>query len=219
MKNHLVYLLWTRKSIHWRTHMGLNHSFFKFVKNMLRDSLKVSYTKHLLSSSISLKNKEVITNHHRAKQLKGSGSSLFETLWQLLLSPLNMSHIHILSYSWVISLFLSHANIMRPYTHLNHSNYALVIVRLCLVISSWFNVANSLVMPYNFQDKLQPSSIILQYYWSFILVLVLTHLIYHVMSSSFFLCVDDGGLIKAFLRWFCSYRLQRIIQEVDLETN
>jgi hypothetical protein len=39
--------------------MGPNPSF-RFVKNMMRDSPKVSYTEHLLSSSISLKNKEVL---------------------------------------------------------------------------------------------------------------------------------------------------------------
>ena len=43
--------------------MGLNHSFFSFVKNILRDSRKLSYTDHLLSSSISLKNKEILANH------------------------------------------------------------------------------------------------------------------------------------------------------------
>lgn len=32
-------------------------------------------------------------------------------------------------------------------------------------------------------------------------------------------CVDDVGFIKALLQWVFSYRLQIIIQELDLETN
>ena len=55
MKTHWSILPWDRKIIHWRTHMELNHSFFRFVKNMMRDSPKVSYTDHLLFSSSSLK--------------------------------------------------------------------------------------------------------------------------------------------------------------------
>ena len=47
--------------------MGPNPSFFKFIKNMLRASPKVSYIKHMVSSSISLKNKEVLSNHGRGK--------------------------------------------------------------------------------------------------------------------------------------------------------
>ena len=43
--------------------MGPNHSFFRFVKYMLKDLPKVSYIKHLLSSSSSLKKKGVLTRH------------------------------------------------------------------------------------------------------------------------------------------------------------
>ena len=41
--------------------MRLNPSFLTFIEYMLRDSLKVSYIKHMLSSSSLLKNKEVLT--------------------------------------------------------------------------------------------------------------------------------------------------------------
>jgi hypothetical protein len=43
--------------------MEPNLSFFKFMKHVMRDSLKMSYTKHLLSPSRSLKNKEVLVIH------------------------------------------------------------------------------------------------------------------------------------------------------------
>jgi hypothetical protein len=54
--------------------MGLNPSFFKFVKHMVRESSKVRYTNHFLSYSSSLKNKEVLTDHGGGKN-EGSGSS------------------------------------------------------------------------------------------------------------------------------------------------
>ena len=42
--------------------MGLNPSFSRFVKHMLRNSPKVSYIEHLLSSSSALKKNEVLMN-------------------------------------------------------------------------------------------------------------------------------------------------------------
>jgi hypothetical protein len=54
--------------------MGPNPSFFRFIKHVMRDSSKMSYTEHMLSSSSSLKNKEVLTNHGGG-EIEGSGSS------------------------------------------------------------------------------------------------------------------------------------------------
>ena len=60
--------------------MSPNHSFGRFIKNMLRDSPKVSHTKHLLSSSISLKNKGVLTHHGGGKIEKGKPLCLYPFL-------------------------------------------------------------------------------------------------------------------------------------------
>lgn len=87
--------------------MGPNPSF-KFVKNMLKDSPKVNYSEHLLSSSSSLKNKKVLANH--------GGGKIEE--------------------KWVKSLEnIMATNLMSHYTHSIHPKSALVIVTLCLVIS------------------------------------------------------------------------------------
>ena len=58
--------------------MGPNPSFSKFIKHMLRDSPKVSYIEHLLSSSSSLKNKEVLTNHQWGKKGRETKSYLIQ---------------------------------------------------------------------------------------------------------------------------------------------
>jgi hypothetical protein len=47
--------------------MGSNLSFFRFVKNVMRDSSKIIYIDHFLSSSSSLKNKEVLIVHGGGK--------------------------------------------------------------------------------------------------------------------------------------------------------
>jgi hypothetical protein len=62
-----------------RTHTGPNPSFFRFIKHMSRDSSKMSYTEHMLSSSSSLKNKEVLTNHGGG-EIERSGSSFLESI-------------------------------------------------------------------------------------------------------------------------------------------
>ena len=47
-----------------------------------------------------------------------------------MLPPLNMAFVRILSYSWVVSLYLIHSNLMIPNTSLNHTKSYLVIVML-----------------------------------------------------------------------------------------
>lgn len=82
----------------------------------MRDSLNVSYIEHLLSFSSSLKNKEVLANQDGGKIERKVGQLLWKTIRHLVFSPLNMAHVCVSSYSWVISLSLS---------------LALVIVTLC----------------------------------------------------------------------------------------
>jgi hypothetical protein len=75
-----------------RTHMGLNPSVFRFIKHMSRESSNMIYIDHILSSSSSLKNKEVLTNHGRVK-LKEVGQVFWNLLWKLLLLTLNMEPV------------------------------------------------------------------------------------------------------------------------------
>jgi len=63
--------------------MGPNTSFFMVIKNLMRDSPKVGYTRHLLSSSRPLKNKGVLTKHGGG-EIERSGSSIcFHWTWNL----------------------------------------------------------------------------------------------------------------------------------------
>jgi hypothetical protein len=130
----------------------------------MRDSWKMSYTKHLLSSSSSLKNKEVLANHGGGK-IEGSGSSFGKHYGSCLLSPLNMAPICVLSYSWVICLSLSHTNPMSPHTPSTSPEEYLVIVALCFGLSlSRVNVAKSFFVPHNVQGKFHFKPTTLQYY-------------------------------------------------------
>jgi len=54
--------------------MASNPSF-SFVKHVMRNSSKMRYIEHLLPSSSSLKNKEVLSNHGGGGDFEGSGSS------------------------------------------------------------------------------------------------------------------------------------------------
>ena len=81
--------------------------------------------------------------------------SLKKQSWKLLLFPLNMAHVCVLSYSWVLFLNLSHTNLMSLYTPSHHLKSSPVITTLCLVISGWFNATKSLVIPSNVQGTLQ----------------------------------------------------------------
>ena len=94
MKKIWVYFLWTCKTLHWKTLMGPNLSFFRFIKYMMRDSSKMSYNEHLLSSSILLKRKGVLICHSGKKnwQEKESVSmSIFGTSPSCNLRSLHLS--------------------------------------------------------------------------------------------------------------------------------
>jgi hypothetical protein len=117
-----------------KTHTGPNPSFFRFVKHMSRDSSKMSYTEHLLSSSSSLKNKEVLTNYGGGG-IERSGSSFWNPLWQLLLSPFTTTLVCVSSYNWVICMSLSHTNSMCHYTFLFQLKSVLIFITLC----SWYS--------------------------------------------------------------------------------
>jgi hypothetical protein len=96
----------------------------------------MSYTEHLLSSSSSLKNKEVLTNHGGG-EIERCGSSFWNPLWKLLLSPLNMAHVCVLSYSWVICLSLSHTNSMCRYIFFFQLKSSLIFITLF----SWYSLS------------------------------------------------------------------------------
>jgi hypothetical protein len=55
--------------------MGLNPSFSRFIKNVMRDSSKMSYVENFLSSSSSLK--KIGTRHSWWGEFEESGSILF----------------------------------------------------------------------------------------------------------------------------------------------
>ena len=103
MKNTWVYFLWTCKTLHWKTLMGLDPSFFRFVKYMLRDSMKVSYIEHLLSPSSSLKDKGALT-HHGGEKLKRESHCVYVYFWkQSIESSSNLAPVVAsFPYSWVI---------------------------------------------------------------------------------------------------------------------
>ena len=99
---------------------------------MVKDSLKVGYTEHLLYSSSWYKNKGLLVNHDGGK-FKRTGSSLQEDLLEAsLLFPLNMTPIYFMSVSWGIHLSLeSKITFMSHYTPLSLSKNASVIIALC----------------------------------------------------------------------------------------
>jgi hypothetical protein len=70
----------------------------------------MSHTEHILSSSSSLKKKEVLI-YLDGGEIEGSGSIFWNPLWKLL-PPLNMALGFITSYSWIIFLPLIHTNSM-----------------------------------------------------------------------------------------------------------
>jgi hypothetical protein len=180
--------------------MGLNPSFFRFVKHVMRDSSKMSYIEHMLSSSSSLKNKEVLVVHGGGK-FEGSGSVFWKALWQLFVVTLEHGTCFVLSYSWVIFLSLSHTNPMSHYTPSTHPKSAPVIVALCfglyLIESMLPSHLSCLTM---FKGSFIPNQPLCS----------ITNLHPCVSLCSFdllsyitFLCqfhVDDGGHIMALLR-------------------
>jgi hypothetical protein len=110
--------------------MGLDLSFFKFVKHVMRDSSKMSYIENLLSSSSSLKNKKVLIVHGGGN-LREVGQLFGKDCGNCSLSPLKMEDVCVLSYNWVIFLSLSHTFPMSHYTPSSHPKSAPVIIALC----------------------------------------------------------------------------------------
>jgi hypothetical protein len=112
----------------------------------------MSYIKHLLSSSSSLKNKEVLTNHGGGK-IERSGSRFWKTLCKCLLSPLNMALVYVFPYIWVIFLSLSHTNSMSHSYSFDSFEESLWLYHIMFGFTRRVNATKSLVMPCNVQGK------------------------------------------------------------------
>jgi hypothetical protein len=119
---------------------------------MSRDSSKMSYTEHLLSSSSSLKNKEVLTNHGGGK-IEGSGSSFLESIMAAIVVSLE--------HGTCLCLILQLGNLLVSESYQFHvSLYFFIPVEECsyyrhimflVLVESMF--AKSFVMPHNVQGK------------------------------------------------------------------
>ena len=94
--------------------MGPNPSFSKFAQHILRDSLKVSYIEHLLSSSISSKNKEVLTNIRWGKKGRETKSCLIHKTQMAVVNSvaLEQSTCHNIYLHWEHIAYESHHTIM-----------------------------------------------------------------------------------------------------------
>jgi hypothetical protein len=182
------------------THMGLNPSFFRFVKHVMRDSSKMSYTEHLLPSSSFLKTKRYSPSMVGEK-IEGNESSFEKHYGSCLLSLLNMEHVCVLSYSWVISLSLSHTNPMSHYTPSTHPKSAPVIIALCfglsLIESMFLSHLSCFTMFIGISIPNQPLCSITN------LHPCVSPCSFNPLYYIYFLCqfhVNDGGHIMALLR-------------------
>jgi hypothetical protein len=110
----------------------------------------VSYIEHVLPSSSSLNEKEVLSIWVGGK-LKEVGQVFQNPLWQLF-SPLNMAPICILSYSWVIFLSSSHINSMCFHTF-SFSRRVLLLSSHHILGTYRVNVSKSVVVPHYVQGK------------------------------------------------------------------
>jgi hypothetical protein len=185
--------------------MGPNPSFFRFIKHVMRDSSKMSYTEHLLSSSSSLKNKEVLTIHGGGGggggNLREVGQVFWKALWQLFVVTLEHGTCLHLVLQLGNFLSLSHTNPMSHYTPSAHPKSAPVIITLCFGLSL---IESMLPSHFSCLTMFKGSFIPNQPLCS------ITNLHPHVSLCSFdlssyitFLCqfhVDDGGHIMALLR-------------------
>jgi hypothetical protein len=152
------------------------------------------------------------------EKIEGSGSNFWNLLWQLL-SPLNMEHVFISSYSWVIFFYLSHTNSMFCHTFLFQSKSALNFCHIiCLVlIESMFPSQLSCFIMFKGSFTSNHPSKILPIYVSCVIPYTFDSPSHVTLLSQFH--VDDGRYIKALLRRVFSYRLHQIIWELDLETS
>jgi len=198
--------------------MGLNPAFFRFIKHVMNDSMKMSYIEHMLSSSSSLKNKEVIIIHCGEKKW-GKWVNYHKSLWQLFIVALEHG-------TW-LCLVLQLGNMLISDLYQSYdSSYSFISPKEChsyrctmfwSIIQSVFpSILSCLTM---FKGSFNPNRPLCS----------ITNLHPHVSLCSFnplsyiiFMChfrVDDGGNITGLLRRVYSYRIQHIIQELDLETN
>jgi hypothetical protein len=142
----------------------LNPSFLGFIKHIMRDSLKKRYTKHLLSTSSSLKNKRY-SPIMVGGELKEVGQVFGKNHGSCLFSPLKLALVFISSYSWVIYLSLSYTNPVSPHTPSPHlKSDPLIITLLFGLCLSRVHDAKSFFMPHNVQEMFHLKPTILQYY-------------------------------------------------------
>jgi hypothetical protein len=133
--------------------MGLNPSFFKLVKHVMRDSSNMSYINNLLSLSSLLKNKEVCIVHGGGK-FEGSGSVFWKSLWQLFVVTLEHDvclHLILKLDNFLVSeSYQSYESLYSFDPPEEFPNYRRTMF---WSISHQFNVAKSFVVPHNVQGK------------------------------------------------------------------
>lgn len=196
--------------------MGPNHSFGRFITNMLRDSLKVSYIEHLLSSLSSLKNKGVLTHHGGGKIEKGKPLCLcliLVAVHQVIFEPCTCCHVFSIqlgdTFPWSHSIPLSvypltigslsshHLNVMSLIASVLPSQFCVVHIGSKIVY-----LESPIPSPAQPNPNVVPVSVIL--FWSLDIILLLFR-------------VAAEGLIISLLRQVCLCRPQHIIWESDWE--
>lgn len=198
--------------------MGPNHSFGRFVKNMLRDSPKVSHIEHLLSSSSSLKNKEVLIHHGRGKIEKGKLLCLypfFALVHWVIFKPCTYCRVFDIQLGDPFPLSHSIPLGLYPPTigYLSHRHLRMLCPSLCQCCQVIYFVVHiglkiicleSTIPSHVYPDSnIVPVSVLL--FWSLYNIFLL-------------FCVVDEGFIIALLWQVCPCRPQHIIQESDWET-
>jgi hypothetical protein len=129
-----------------------------------------------------------------------------------------MAPICVSSYSWVIFLSLSHTNSMCRYTFSSSQRVHLFSSHCILVlVESMFPSQLSCLIMFKGSFTSNHPSAILPFSISYVSPYSFDSPSYITFLCHFF--VIDGGYIKALLRQVFSYRLQHIIQDLDLETN
>jgi hypothetical protein len=133
------------------------------------------------------------------EKLKEVGQVFWNPLWKLL-SPLNMAHVCVSSYNWVIFLSLSHTNSMCHHTFSFQSKSALIfhhIMFLVLIESMLPSHLSCLIMFKGSFTSNHPSVVLP------ISISCVSPYSFDPPSHITFLCqfhVDDGGYIMALLR-------------------
>lgn len=212
MKYNWLYLLYTSKTFHRRTYLRPDPSFFRFIKNMMNNSPKVSYTEHLLSSSSSYKKQRGTHEVWQGKKLKEWVKFDWKFYWQLFAVALEHgTYLYFVSQlgnpfaSWVKTISMSH------YSPLSLSKNALFIVALCFgpkIPSSQMLPSHVLCLTM-FKGSLSHNHYIVS------IIHLVSVCIYfgllHQITLLYKFRVDDGGLIMDLLWWVSSCQLQHII--------